>query len=55
MEKESFSVEKPKERGSPITGYNKIKNVLQTCEKLWGIKHPESRQLAENLYGEMTK
>ena len=30
-------------------------NVLKTVERLWGVKHPESRDLAEKLYGEMTK
>lgn len=29
--------------------------VLRTVERLWGVKHPESRDLAEKLYGELTK
>ena len=29
--------------------------VLRTVEKLWGVKHAESRELAEKLYGELTK
>ena len=30
-------------------------HTLKTVEKLWGVKHPESRALAEKLYDELTK
>jgi hypothetical protein len=29
--------------------------TLKTVEKMWGVKHPESRDLAEKLYGELTQ
>jgi len=28
--------------------------TLKTVEQLWGNKHPECRDLAEKLYGELT-